>query len=219
MSKVVIHGDGFWADLAHLYLSQDSPHEVVAFSDEGHSLKSPRHRGLPVVPFEELPITYPAEDYSLFLPLGYRKMNHVRAAKVEQARSWGYALVSYVSSRARLWPGFVCGENCFIIEGNTLQPFTTLGDDVLLWIGNHLGPRCIVKDHVTITSQVVLSGNCVVEPYCFIGPEATVRDGAVLARETRVEAGAVVLSNTKEGDVVRARASRMAETPGRLRLL
>ena len=32
MSKVVIFGVGQWAELAHFYLTHDSPHEVAAFT-------------------------------------------------------------------------------------------------------------------------------------------------------------------------------------------
>ena len=32
MAKVVVFGVGQWAELAHFYLTHDSPHEVVAFT-------------------------------------------------------------------------------------------------------------------------------------------------------------------------------------------
>ena len=32
MAKVVIFGQSQWAELAHFYVTHDSPHEVVAFT-------------------------------------------------------------------------------------------------------------------------------------------------------------------------------------------
>lgn len=210
MSKIVVFGNSYWADLAHIYLTHDSPHEVVAFTVDGEYLREPRHRGLPVVPFEEVRDWYPAEDFAMFIPISFKKMNHVRAEKYDQAKAWGYRLISYVSSKVTRWPGFVCGDNCFIIEDNTIQPFAQIGNDVVMWSGNHLGHHSIIKDHVTITSHVVISGSCVIEPYCFIGVNATIRDETVIARETLVGAGAVILRDTQEFEVYKAMSTPSA---------
>ena len=204
MSKVVVFGNSYWADLAHIYLTHDSPHEVVAFTADGEYVREPRHRGLPVVPFEEVRAKYPPDDFRMFLPLSFKKMNHVRAAKYDQAKTWGYRLISYVSSKVTRWPGFRCGDNCFIIEDNTIQPFAEIGSDVVMWSGNHLGHHSVIKDHVTITSHVVISGSCVIEPFCFVGVNATIRDETIIARETLVGAGTVILRDTQEYEVYKA---------------
>ena len=41
MSKVVVFGVGQWAELAHFYLTHDSPHEVVAFALDRDYIESP----------------------------------------------------------------------------------------------------------------------------------------------------------------------------------
>ena len=64
---------------------------------------------------------------------------------------------------------YTVGENSFILEANTLQPFVNIGNDVVLWSGNHIGHHSIISDHVFFTSHVVLSGNCVVGSNCFLG--------------------------------------------------
>jgi UDP-3-O-[3-hydroxymyristoyl] glucosamine N-acyltransferase len=134
-------------------------------------------------------------------------MNHVRAEKYEQAKAKGYELVSYISSKATVWPGFKCGDNCFIFEDNTIQPFVELGSNIVMWSGNHIGHHSRIKDHVMITSHVVISGCCTIEPYCFFGVNATVRDETVVARETLVGAGVVILKDTKEFEVYKVVAA------------
>jgi hypothetical protein len=54
MARVVIFGNSDWADLAYVYLTYDSPHEVVAFTVNREYLRGKEHQGLPVVPFEDL---------------------------------------------------------------------------------------------------------------------------------------------------------------------
>ena len=49
MSKIVIFGAGKIADEAYFYLTNDSPHEVVAFTVDGEHLGATEKLGLPVV--------------------------------------------------------------------------------------------------------------------------------------------------------------------------
>lgn len=211
MAEVVVFGVGQWASLAHLYLTHDSPHEVVAFTLDRDYLKEKEHLGLPVVAFDEVEGLYPPDRFEMFVPMSFKKMNHLRAGKYHEAKEKGYELISYVSSRATTWPGFVCGDNCFILEDNTIQPFVEIGNDVVLWSGNHIGHHTLIKDHVMITSQVVISGACTVEPYCFFGVNATVRDETVVARETLVGAGALILKDTKEFEIYKTEGTRPAK--------
>ena len=46
----------------------------------------------------------------------------------------GYKLASYVSSKATLLNNRQFGENCFIFEDNTIQPFVKIGNNITLWV-------------------------------------------------------------------------------------
>lgn len=211
MARVVIFGNSDWADLAYVYLTHDSPHEVVAFTVNREYLRGKEHQGLPVVPFEDLTQECAPDTCSLFMPISFKQMNRLRAARYEEAKAWGYRFVSYVSSKATTWPGFTCGDNCFILEDNTIQPFVHIGNDVVMWSGNHIGHHSVIKDHVTITSQVVVSGHCTIEPYCFLGVNATIRDETVVAEGTLVGAGAVILRDTKTWELYKAEPTKPAQ--------
>jgi sugar O-acyltransferase (sialic acid O-acetyltransferase NeuD family) len=204
LAKVVVFGVSQWAELAHFYLTHDSPHEVIAFTVDRQYIGGAEFNELPVVPFDELEGRYPPSEFSMFIPMSFKKMNHVRARKYEDAIGRGYSLISYVSSKATTFPGFTCGDNCFILEDNTIQPFVTIGNDVVMWSGNHIGHHTTIKDHVTITSHVVISGCCTIEPFCFFGVNATVRDETIVARETLVGMGATIVKDTKEFEIYQA---------------
>ncbi len=208
MAEVVVFGTGQWADLAHFYLTHDSPHKVVAFTLDRAYLKDTYHLGLPVVAFEEVEESYPQDSFEMFIPISFKKMNHLRADKYGEAKQKGYRLISYVSSKSTTWPNFACGDNCFIFEDNTIQPFVEIGNNVVLWSGNHIGHHTTVGDHVMVTSQVVISGACTIEPYCFFGVNSTVRDETVVARETLVGAGATILRDTKEFEIYKAEGTK-----------
>jgi sugar O-acyltransferase (sialic acid O-acetyltransferase NeuD family) len=206
MVDVVIFGTSQWAELAHFYLVHDSPHRVVAFTVDRAYRTETLYKGLPVAPFEELESLYPPSQVKLFIPISFKKMNQIRADRYRNAKERGYQFISYVSSKATTWPGFKCGENCFIFEDNTIQPFVEIGNNVIMWSGNHIGHHTTIKDHVMITSHVVISGCCTIEEYCFFGVNSAVRDEAVIARGTLVGMGVTIGKDTKEYEVYRAPA-------------
>jgi sugar O-acyltransferase (sialic acid O-acetyltransferase NeuD family) len=136
-------------------------------------------------------------DYRIFAPMSGKGMNRNRERIFLEAKRKGYELISYVSSRATVFPGAQIGENCFILEDNTIQPFTTIGNNVVLWSGNHIGHHSAIHEHVFFASHVVLSGHCTVEPYCFFGVNSTIRDGLRIRQGTLVAMGALITKDTE----------------------
>jgi UDP-3-O-[3-hydroxymyristoyl] glucosamine N-acyltransferase len=139
-------------------------------------------------------------------------MNQARAAKYHAARSLGYALVSYVSTRATFLADQPVGDNCFILEDNTIQAGVQIGCDVTLWSGNHIGHDSVIEDHCFIASHAVISGHVRVRSYCFVGVNATLRNSITIASRTLIGAGAVIVADTVEGGVyVPQRATLLAK--------
>lgn len=211
MAKVVVFGNALTAELAHYYLTHDSVHEIVAFTVNEAYIQEKQFRGLPLVPFEEIEKIFPPHEFKFFVPLTERRMNQVRADVYGQVKQIGYSCISYVSSRATVLTDQI-GENCFILEDNTIQPFVSIGNNVVLWSGNHIGHHSIIRDHAYFTSHVVLSGRCDVGEYSFFGVNATVRDGCQLGTGTLISMGAnLVVQQTPEWSVWKGNPARMAE--------
>ncbi len=197
MSKIVIFGIKDFSELAHYYLEYDSPHEVVAFSVHRDYLPEVAvFQGLPVVAFEEAQNLYPPSGYMFFAPMSPKNMNRDREGIYNAIKGKGYGCVSYVSSKATVF-GNEIGENCFILEDNTIQPFTKIGNNVVLWSGNHIGHHGVIHDHVTFTSHVVMSGRCDIGSYSFLGVNSTLRDGLRISEGTFVAMAAAIFHDTE----------------------
>ena len=219
MARVVIFGTGDIGRLAHFYFTRDSEHEVVAFTVDAEYRKGDTFQGLPLVDSADVASRYPPAEYAMFVAISYAKMNRVRAGKYEQMKAAGYTLVSYVSTRCSYLSEQPPGDNCFILEDNTIQPFVRIGNDVTLWSGNHIGHDSTIEDHCFITSHVVVSGNVVIRPYCFIGVNATLRNSIELAPATLVGAGAVIMKSTRaKGVYLPQRAERFSKTSDEIEL-
>src|ERR1044072_1652209 len=198
MARVIIFGVQDFAQLAKFYLQHDSEHEVVAFSvNEQYLPEGKTVEGLPVVAFENVETTYPPAKFKFFAPMSPSRMNRLRESVYQKIKEKGYDLVSYVSSKATVFPGAQIGDNCFILEDNTIQPFTSIGNNVVLWSGNHIGHHSVIKDHVSFTSHVVLSGHCTVEPFAFFGVNATIRDGIHIAEGSFIAMAAAVTKDAE----------------------
>ncbi len=207
VKKAIIFGTGSFAELAHFFLSNDSDYEVCAFCSTAEYLKTDRFCGLPLVPFETIENDYSTNEHDMLIAVGYNKLNTLREKIYYEAKRKGYQLLSYVSSRASVFAKHI-GDNCFIFEDNTIQPFVSIGNNVVLWSGNHIGHHSVIEDHVFITSHVVISGHCVLKRNTFVGVNATLRDGITIESENIIGAGALVMKNTKEKEVYRAQPTQ-----------
>lgn len=201
MANVVIFGAGDIARLAHYYFERDSDHTVMAFVVDGQYRQGDEFLGLPLIDFEDLPLRYPPVAYHMFIALSYAEMNKVREEKYHRVKAMGYELVSYISSKCSYLTEHPPGDNCFILEDNTIQPFVKIGNNVTMWSGNHIGHDSIIEDHCFITSHAVISGHVHVQHNCFIGVNATLRNSITIAHETLVGAGAVIMKDTVEKGV------------------
>jgi len=208
VAKIVVFGAGKIADEAYFYLTNDSPHEVVAFAVDREHLKVAEKLGLPVLAFEDVVHLYPAKDFKMFVAVGYQDLNKFRARKYEEAKAKGYELISYVSSRASNVGNVEIGDNCFVLEFVTIQPCSKVGNNVFLWSGNHVGHHASVGDHCYIAGQVVISGSTNVEPYCFVGVGATLGHEITIGRESFIGAGSLITKNVEPSSVYIA-----ADTP------
>jgi len=213
MKQVIIFGAGDIAEIAHFYLTHDSDCEVAAFTVDRDFIMEDNLHGLPVVPFDEIEEKYPPAGFTVLVAMSYAKLNALRTNKCIEVKKKGYNLISYVSSKATVWPGFKAGENTFIFEDNTIQPFVSIGNNVTLWSGNHIGHHSVIKNNVFIASHVVISGGVTVEENCFIGVNATIRDHVTIAINCVIGAGALILRDTKENGVYLAKEAELSRVP------
>lgn len=215
---LVIFGTGDIAQLAHYYFSIDSEYKVVAFTVDAAYRTETTFSNLPIIAFEEISKYYTPEQCEIFVALSYSKLNAVRKEKYLAAKALGYRIASFISSHATVLNDGRIGENCFIFEDNTIQPFVTIGNNVTLWSGNHIGHHSIIKDHCFIASHVVVSGGVEIGEQCFIGVNATLRDHIKIGNKCVIGAGALLLADAEpEGVYIGTATERSKVSSTRLR--
>lgn len=197
--KLVIVGDSAFAEIAHEYFDADSAYEVVGFAVERSYLKKSELRGLPVVAFEDMHTRYAPGDHDVYVAATYTQLNRLRTRLSKAAKEKGYGLASYVSSRAFVWRNVTFGEHCFIFEDNTLQPFVVVGNNVVMWSGNHIGHHTTIRDNNFISSHVVISGFCDIGESSFLGVNATLANNLTIGRDNWIGPNTAIMKSTEPG--------------------
>lgn len=199
--KLIIVGIGETAELAYGYFTFDSDYEVVAFAADKEFITSPKLHDLPVLPIADIKTLYAPKEYDVFVAVSSTKLNTLRERLYLMIKNMGYKMASYVSSRAYVGFNAEIGDNCFILEHNTIQPFCKIGNNVVMWSGNHIGHRSIIHDNCFISSHVVISGFCEVGKNCFLGVNTTIGNNLKIGDFCLLGQGCNIAKNVDDNSI------------------
>jgi sugar O-acyltransferase (sialic acid O-acetyltransferase NeuD family) len=147
----------------------------------------------------------------VYVALVYTQLNRLRTRLAGAAKALGYPLASYVSSNAFLWRNVQLGEHCFVFENNVVQPFVTVGDNVVLWSGNHIGHHSRIRDNCFIASHVVVSGSVDIGENSFLGVNATLVNDITVGRDVWIGPDVTVTRDVAPGSVYRPSRSELRD--------
>jgi sugar O-acyltransferase (sialic acid O-acetyltransferase NeuD family) len=206
--EVVLFGLGGLTRLAAFVLTHDSPHRPVALTAHGRFITADECDGLPVRRFEDLELTHPPERVGLLAPIGWTRMNALRAEVLASGRARGYRFVSYVSSRAIVWPGFAPGGNGMVFDGAIVEPYARIGENCIVRAGATLSHDVEIGDHCFVANGATIGGRASVGAHCFVGAGSTIVNGVRVAPRCFIAAGAVVTADTQPGGIYRGNPAR-----------
>src|SRR5215467_10771135 len=133
MRDVVIFGMGQVAEVIWHYLTEEGGRNVVGFTVDAEFKTADEVFGLPVVDFETVTERFPPDTHDMFVAVSFKGVNKAREAKVAEAEAKGYRLASHVSPNATVWSKLQVQPNTIIMENNVIQPFVTIGRNVIMW--------------------------------------------------------------------------------------
>jgi len=208
MANIIIFGHKDFAELAYYFLTTDSEHTVSAFCVNEQYLPQERFfHNLRIVSFETVEKEFPTSEYSFFVPMTYRNMNRDRELIFQQVKAKGYQMISYISSNAKVAKNVLIGENTYIMENVTIQPYAKIGNNVVMG-GCFISHHSIINDNVFIAAGAVICGHCIIEKNTFIGANASVRDLSIIGEYSFIGLGSIISKNMKSYSVY---ASKPAE--------
>lgn len=201
--KLIIFGDSAFAEIAYEYFTYDSEYEVVAFTVTEDFLQKDNLFGLPVIAFEKIQTIYSPHEYEMYVALTYNNLNRTRAHFYDNAKEKGYRLANYISSKAFVWRNVEIGDNVFVFEDNTIQPFVKIGSNNVFWSGNHIGHHSTIGSHNFISSHVVISGFCKVGNHNFMGVNTTIGNNLSIGDDCLLGSFVHVVKNIVSGSLIK----------------
>ena len=212
MKKVILFGTGQFSEVATFYLENFSDEIIEAYTVHEKYITEESFKAKPLVPFEKVKEKYSTQKYKLFIPFNYNSVNRIRESLYLDGLRMGYDFASYIDPNCRCNADQI-GENCFILENNTIQPSSKIGNNVIIWSGNHIGHHSFISDHCFISSHVVVSGGVQIGANSFLGVNSTIRDNIKIGCANVIGAGAIILSNTNEYEVYPSIATKKSGVP------
>jgi UDP-3-O-[3-hydroxymyristoyl] glucosamine N-acyltransferase len=201
MADVVIFGIQESADLADVFLTEDSPHRVVAFTvHEQYMPPVEMHRGKPIYVFEHLPNMCPPSIFKLFAHVFPKEMGKIRKSIYDEGKAMGYEFVSYIGSDSKVWTNDI-GENVMICNKNIIQPFCKIGNNTAILMANHIGHHSVIGDHCYITGNTCFAGHTTMDEFCFAAPNVCANHNIHIAEGTMMALGAAITKDTEPWQV------------------
>lgn len=193
---VIIYGTGSMAEYAAYVISNDSAYNVVGLCFENAAENQREVNGYPFYNFCNLDEIFPPENYQLFIAVG---INKERQRIFDLAKSKGYTMISYISSKANTWPDLIHGENTLISEGSTISAFAKLGHNSFL-LGANLG------HHVTIGNHCLLSGPSMggrvhIGDFSFLGINSSIQQNVKIGSNNIIGMGSIIHKDTGDDEI------------------
>ena len=209
MADVVIFGAGQIAEVAQVYINAHGPDRIVGFTVDASHRQSDTFHGLPLVAWEELESRFPPGEVMLLGPLSYRRLNEFRRDRHQEGKRRGYRFASFIHPACHIYSDRI-GENCFILEGNVIQPFASVGQGVMMWSSNHIGHHAVIGDYCFLASQVAVGGAARIGERTFMGGRVGVESGVTVGAGCFLGSTVLVKRDLPDEAVVPASADRVA---------
>jgi sugar O-acyltransferase (sialic acid O-acetyltransferase NeuD family) len=128
--------------------------------------------------------------------------NYVRFEKFQQVRRAGLTPVNVVHPRAHVSRFVNMGEGVTILAGATINPGTTIEDNVCVNTSASVDHDNYLERSCHIFPNATLTGGVRIKEFAYVGSGAVIAPNLIVGKYSHVGAGAVVLADVAEGAVV-----------------
>lgn len=198
---VVVFGTGAGANMARRYFESDGAFDIVAYVVDRPFLSDPKFHGCPVVALDQVAAAFPPGQVMAFVPLGATRMSGARLEKFTALRGLGYRFATYVHSSNGTASRATIGENCFILENQSFNFDTAIGDNVVIWSGCQIGDRSRIRDHAFLAAHVVINGDVEIGERAYLGSNCNISNNVRVGPLSFIGANALITKDTAEQSV------------------
>lgn len=148
---------------------------------------------------DDVPAIYSPRDCRVIIAYGKNGKKRVIANNLEKK---GYRFYTAVSPRAYVSPSAVIGEGSIINPLAVIMPNANIGRHVIIHSNADIEHDNVIEDYANIGPGVSFGGCVRVKKGAYVYTGASVIPGIIIGKNAVAGAGAVVIKNVADGDVV-----------------
>lgn len=200
--NVIILGTGTAAAVAAQMFDEGTSHTVAGFAVDESYKTSDIHLSKPLYSLEYVLKSFSAQQYEIFIAIGYRNLNDIRKEKCEIVWRHGFNSPSLIHPNVHLPLDFVYGQNCLIMSGACIHPCVEIGDNNFIWGGATLSHHVRVESDCWFTAGSTVAGNTQIGSGNFLGASSIIINDLTIGDNCFVGAGALVSKSLGSQSVV-----------------
>jgi sugar O-acyltransferase (sialic acid O-acetyltransferase NeuD family) len=190
MKKIVIIGINTTAELLCIAAKETGDYEIVGFAVNGAYYKDSMFIGYPVYKIEELEEIIDKKEVEIFVAIQWNKLNKDRARVYLELKNKGFNFATVISKTALVKEGSVIGENCWIADYVVIDPYTVIGNNVIIRSKVWVGCYGKISDHCYISNSAMIAGKMNIGENSFLGIGSIIYGN--IGRKCIVGMGAIV---------------------------
>jgi len=194
--KIIIYGFGSFAKLMHYYQKIDTDNKVIAFCVDDEFKTQNTFCDLPVIKISELLKQYPINSHKILIAVGYSNMRK-RTEMYEKIMTLGYQCINYINTNSFIDESVEIGMNNIILPGTVIEPFTSLGDNNIIWASVNISHDVKIDSHNFIATNTTIGGFSSIGKNCFFGFNSVISSNLNIKLETLVGSNSLMLTNSK----------------------
>jgi len=199
LKKLIIFGTGIAAKLAHFYFKRDGEYLPVCFTVNRSYINSEKLCNLPIIPFERIDTIYKPDLHEIFVAIGPSSMNVNREIKYKESKSKGYKIAKYVSRFSLCYSEV--GENCFIADNVTINPFSKIGNNNFFWEYSLISHDSVINDNCYFGPRSIISSYTQIKNNVIVGASTTIKSRLTIEEKTLIGSGCYLSKNTSANSV------------------
>lgn len=196
--RIIIFGIGDLAKQLYYYLSESKENNIEYFCVTREYYKEDYFMGKKVLCFEDIENEL-NKEYQFLIAVGYKNMR-LRKEVFNLIKSKEFSLFNFIHHSSVIM-GEVIGEGNIILPNVTIEPYSKIMDNNIIWSNSVICHDTLVGNHNFIAASSIIGGFTQVIENNFIGFNSVLKDNINVGREVLIGASSLVTKSPEDYSV------------------
>lgn len=196
MSKLIIFGNSLFAEIAVYYFKNFSDYKICYIACDKGYLKNKYFQNIENITYEQL-LKKDKSEFCIYIAIGYSKMNKLRETVYNRIKKKGFKIANFIHPNAKVYSKKI-GENNFVMENVSLNPYSKIGNNNVFWSGSIIGHHSKIGNNNFFSGNSTISGNCNLKNNIFFGVNSCIKDSTIVKDYCFIDANQYVSKNLEK---------------------